>query len=114
MDEAVEHDDGGDIVGNEIVSACNRNLRGDQCGFSAVALLDDFEEMEALLVGERACPEVVENEQLSAESALPGRNPRTDTGSEIFTLIDTGEPSIVATSHSPSDQIGHHPKMAGH
>lgn len=41
-------------------------LGGDQGGFAAIAFLDDFEQMEALLVGEAVSSEVIEDEQLRA------------------------------------------------
>jgi hypothetical protein len=41
-------------------------LGGDQGGFAPIALLDDFEQMEALLVGEAVGSKVVEDEQLDA------------------------------------------------
>lgn len=44
----------------------HRDLGGDQGGFAAITFLDEFEQMEALLVGEAVGSEVVEDEQLRA------------------------------------------------
>jgi hypothetical protein len=40
----------------------HRDLGSDQGGFAAIAFLDDFEQMEALLVGEGVGSEVVEDD----------------------------------------------------
>ena len=51
---------------NQVMPSGHRDLGGDQGGFSPIAFLDDFEQVEALLVGEAVGPEVIEDEQLDA------------------------------------------------
>ena len=62
MHDAVEYGIGDRTVGNKVVPACHGDLSCDQGGFSLIALLDDFEEVEALLIGERMCSKVIEDE----------------------------------------------------
>lgn len=47
MHDAVEYGVGDGAVGNKVVPACHGDLGCDQGGFSLIALLDDFEEVEA-------------------------------------------------------------------
>lgn len=51
---------------DQVMPSGHRDLGGDQGGFAAIAFLDDFEQMEALLVGEGVGSEVIEDEQLRA------------------------------------------------
>ena len=66
VDEAIQYDisDGG--VRNQVMPSCHGGLGGDDGGFVSVAFLEDFEEVEALLIGQAVRTEVVEDEQLAA------------------------------------------------
>ena len=46
---------------DQVAIWATRDLGGDQGGFAVIAFLDDFEQMEALLVGEAAGSKVVED-----------------------------------------------------
>lgn len=50
----------------QVMPSYPRDLGGDQSAFSPIAFLDDFEKVEALLVGGAVSPQVVENKQLDA------------------------------------------------
>ena len=66
VDDPVEDGVGDGGVGDQIMPFRHGDLGGDDGGFAPIAFLDDFEQMEALLVGETVGSEVVENEQLDA------------------------------------------------
>ena len=51
--DAVQYGVGDRAIDNKIMPACHRDLGCDQGGLSLIALLDDFEEVEALLIRER-------------------------------------------------------------
>lgn len=64
--DPVENGVGDGGVCDQVMPSGHRDLGGDQGGFAALAFLDDFEQMEALLVGEAVSSEVIEDEQLRA------------------------------------------------
>lgn len=67
VNEAIQNGIGDGGVRDEVMPFGHGGLSGDDGGFAPVALLDDFEEMEALLVRQAMRAEVVENEQLDAD-----------------------------------------------
>lgn len=74
-------------------------LGGDDGGFASVALLDDFEQMEALLVPEAVRSEVIENEQRDAdELAVETRK----------AAIEAGTPRIARRGVESSSHLGKH------
>ena len=70
VNEAIQYGIGDGGVRDQVMPSGHRGLGGDECGFAAVALLDDFEQVEALLVRQAVRPEVVENEQLDADELV--------------------------------------------
>ncbi len=68
VDDAVEDGIGQGRVADQVVPAIDGNLAGDQRRAAAVAVLDDLQEVVALLRTERFEPPVIEDQQLhSAE-----------------------------------------------
>ena len=70
---------------------------GDQSGFALIAFLDNLEEVEALLIGERMRSEVVENEQLNADELVD------DAGKGA---IEAGEREILEHARHPYIEHG--------
>ncbi len=66
VDDTVEDGIGDRAIGDEIVPVCDRDLGCDQGGLPLIAFFDDFEEVEALLIGKRMCSKVVKDEELDA------------------------------------------------
>lgn len=66
VNDPVENGVGDRGAHKQVMPCGHRDLGGDQGGFSPIAFLYDFEQVEALLVGGAVGPEVVENEQLNA------------------------------------------------
>lgn len=72
VDDAVEDSIGQGRVADQVVPAIDRNLAGDQRRAAAVAVLDDLEEIVALLRTERfepldlLCSSSVQDQQLHA------------------------------------------------
>lgn len=56
----------------QVMPFAHGGLGGDQGGFAPIAFLDDFEQVEALLVGEAVGSKVVEDEQLRAGEFVDG------------------------------------------
>ena len=65
VDDPVEDGVGDGGLSDHVVPLGNGQLGGDQGGFAPVALFEDFEEVEAMLVVEGVGSPIVENEQLN-------------------------------------------------
>ena len=65
VDDSVEDGIGDGGFADHVMPLGNGQLRGDEGGFSPVALFEDFQEIEALLIVEGVSSPVVENEQLN-------------------------------------------------
>ena len=76
VDEAVEDGVGEGGIADDLVPVFDRDLAGDDGGAAAVAILDDFEQVAALLGGQRIEPPIIEDEQLDAGDAESGRSGR--------------------------------------
>ena len=70
VNDPIENGVGDGGVCDQVMPSGHRNLGGDQGGFAPIAFLDDFGQMEALLVGEVVGSKVVENEQLHARELV--------------------------------------------
>ena len=66
VNDAVEYRVGDGRIADQVVPAVDRDLAGDDGGGAAVALLEDFEEVAALLRAKRLETPVVEDEELDA------------------------------------------------
>ena len=66
VDDAVEDGVGDGRFADHVVPLSNGKLGGDQGRFSFVALLEDFEQIEPLLIGQGMGSPVIEDEQLDA------------------------------------------------
>jgi len=64
VNDPVEDGVGDCGLANHVVPLRDGQLGGDQGGFSAVALLEDFQEIEALLIIEAVGAPIVEDQQL--------------------------------------------------
>lgn len=62
VDEAVEDGIGNGWIGDHVVSVIEGNLAGDDRRTLLVSILDDFQEIAALLVGELFRPPIVQDE----------------------------------------------------
>jgi len=69
VDEAVEDGVGQRRIADDVVPVFDRNLAGDDGGRAAVAIVDDFEQVAALLGGQRSEPPIIEDEQFDAGDA---------------------------------------------
>ena len=70
MDEAVEDGVGDGGIGDDLVPVLDRHLAGDDGRAALMAIIDDLEQIAALLAGERGEPPIVEDEELDARRAL--------------------------------------------
>src|ERR1700750_1517589 len=66
VDDAIEDCVGQSWVADQVMPAVHWDLAGDQRGATAVAILDDFQQVMALLSGERLQPPIIKDEQLHA------------------------------------------------
>lgn len=66
VDDAVQDRIAEGGVADEIMPTIDGNLAGDQQGALLVAVIDDFEQIPALLGGERLRPPVIDDQQLCA------------------------------------------------
>ena len=75
VDDAVQDRIAEGGVADEIMPTIDGNLAGDQQGALLVAVIDDFEQIPALLGGERLRPPVIDDQQLCAFQGCehPGR-----------------------------------------
>ena len=64
--DTVEYGVSDRAVCNKVMPACHGDLGRDQSGLPLIAFLDDFEEVEALLIGECMRSKVIEDEKLDA------------------------------------------------
>src|SRR6516164_7822428 len=64
--EAVEDGIGDCRIDDHLVPVIDGELTGDDGGAAAVAIIDDFEQIAALLRGQRCQPPVVEDQKLAA------------------------------------------------
>lgn len=64
VDDAVEDGVGVGRLTDHVVPGAYRDLSGDQRGFRAVALFEDFEQVEALLIGQAMGAPVIQDEQI--------------------------------------------------
>jgi hypothetical protein len=62
MDDAVENGIGQPRIANHFMPATDRDLAGDQEGPSVVAIVDDLEQIAALLGIERLWPPIVNDQ----------------------------------------------------
>ena len=69
VDEAVEDGVGEGRIADDLVPVLDRHLAGDDGGGAPVAVVDDLEQVAALLAGERREAPIVEDEQLDAGDA---------------------------------------------
>jgi hypothetical protein len=69
VDEAVEDGIGQGRVADDVMPVLDRNLAGDDGRRAAVSIVDDFEEIAALLDGHGREPPVVEDKQLDPGQA---------------------------------------------
>src|SRR3984957_751348 len=77
MDDAVENGVGQGGIANDYMPAIDRDLAGDQQRSSVVAIIDDLEQIAALLGIERFRPPIVDNQQAGASNRphQPGKPP---------------------------------------
>jgi hypothetical protein len=77
VDEAIEDGIGDGGIGADLVPVVDRHLAGDDGRFALMAVIDDLEEVAALLAGKRGEAPVVEDEQLYPRQRLeePGITP---------------------------------------
>ena len=76
MDDAVENGVGQGGIANDFMPAIDRDLAGDQQRSSVVAIINDLEQIAALLGIERFRPPIVDNQQAGAfERAHQPRQP---------------------------------------
>jgi len=66
VDDAIEDRVGQSWIADQVMPAVHWDLAGDQRGATSVAVLDDLQQVVALLGGERFEPPVVKDEQLYA------------------------------------------------
>ena len=66
VDDAIQDRVGEGRIADQVVPAIDRDLAGDQRGAPPVALLDDLEQVAALLGPERFQAPIVEDQQLDA------------------------------------------------
>lgn len=62
--DAIKNGVGDGGFADHVMPPRDRQLGGNQCGFSAIALFEDFEEVKSLLIGQRMRAPIVENEEL--------------------------------------------------
>ena len=76
MDDAVENAVGQGGIANHLMPAIDRDLAGDEQGSSVVAIVDDLEQIAALLGVERFRPPIIDDQQAGAfERAHQPRQP---------------------------------------
>ena len=63
VDDAIENGVGDSRLPDHVVPGGHGKLGGDQRGFPAVAFLEDFEQVETLLIGQAMSAPVIEDEQ---------------------------------------------------
>lgn len=68
--DAVENGVGNGGFADHVMPLGDGELCGDQGRFPAVTFLEDFEEIETLLIGERVGSPIIENEQLDARQLV--------------------------------------------
>jgi len=66
VDDAVEDGIGESGIANDVMPAVDGDLAGDEGSAAAVALLEDFQEVAALLGTERLETPIIEDEKLDA------------------------------------------------
>jgi hypothetical protein len=62
VDEAIEDGIGDGRVGDDLVPMLDRHLAGDDGRSTLVAIVDDFEEIAALLAGKRGKAQIIQDE----------------------------------------------------
>ena len=65
VDEAVEDCVGEGRIANDVTPLLGRNLTGDEGRSAAVAVLEDFEQIDALALGEDRQAPVIENQKVN-------------------------------------------------
>jgi hypothetical protein len=70
VDEAVEDGVGDGGIGDDLVPVLDRHLAGDDGRSPLVTIIDDFEEIAALLAGERGEAPIIEDEQVDPRQHL--------------------------------------------
>src|SRR2546430_11765074 len=81
MDDAIENGVGQGGIANDLMPAIDRDLAGDQQGSPVVAIIDDLEQIAALLGIERLRPPIVDDQQAGAfERAHQPRQPGLAAG----------------------------------
>src|SRR6266853_1589092 len=66
VNDAIEDGVGEGGLADQVMPAVNRDLAGDQRGAAAIAVLDNFQHVVALLGTERLEPPIVKDQQLDA------------------------------------------------
>ena len=66
VDETVENGVGDGGIGDDLVPVIHGNLAGDDGGATLMPVVDDLEEIAALVAGERSYSPVVEDEKFDA------------------------------------------------
>ena len=93
MDDPVEDGVGDGWFADHVVPLSDGQLGGDERGFSPVALLKDFQQIEALLIVEAVGAPIVEDQQL-------------DTGE----FVDQPWEAAIEASHGEIFEQTRHPK----
>ena len=70
VDDAVEYGVGDGRLTDHIVPLADGQLGGDERGFSPVAFLEDFQQIEALLIVEAVGAPIVEDHKLDASEPI--------------------------------------------
>ena len=94
VDDPVEDGVGDGWLADHVVPLRDGQLGGNQGGFSAVALFEDFQEIEALLVIEGVGAPIVEDEQLDAGE-----------------LVDEAREAAIETRHGEVFEQARHPQI---
>ena len=66
MDDAIENSVGQAGIADHLVPSVDRDLAGDQQGSPVVAIVDDFEQITALVGGELFRPPIIDDDEIGA------------------------------------------------
>ena len=94
VDEAVEDGVGQRGVADHVVPTVDRELAGDEGRGALVAVVDDLQQIAALLGGERCQAPIVEDEQLDAGEALEQAGIATVGARQGEVFEQPGQPQI--------------------
>lgn len=94
VDEPVEDCVGDDGVGDQVVPSGHRYQSGDDCRFDPIAFLDDFEQVETLLVDQRMrCGVIQAEKRYAGELVEQLQKAAIETGERSSMMLAASAPT---------------------